>query len=167
MAITTILDEYNTVGETETQNVTNCNMGSDDSPNLVPATYPINAGNNAFEKYNKMRFTGTANKVNKLKVWISAGTLDAEAALKTCAREAAYVERTFVTPTETTSTQATEDMPTSEPSGANLGIGGILAGEHTAFPDVSDYLVQQYQTTASHPAGDITQLTLTFQWDEQ
>ncbi|MHA1440266.1 MAG: hypothetical protein ACTSPK_00190 [Candidatus Heimdallarchaeota archaeon] len=168
MAITTYLDEANGAGETVQPAVANLNMGNDDSYELVPATYPVTAGNNAFEKWNKMRFTGTANKVNNLKVWISTGSLDAEAALKTNARESTYGgAETYTTPTTTTSTAADQDMPTTEPSGANLGISGTLAGEWTTFPNSSDYLVQQYQSTAIHPAGDITQLTETYQWDEQ
>jgi len=168
MAITAYIDESNGAGETVQQNVTNLNMGSNDSYQLVPATYPITAGNNAFEKWVKMRFTGTANQVDNLKVWISAGTLDAQADLKTNARESAYGgAETYTTPTASTSTAADQDMPTSEPTGANLGIGGALAGNLSSFPNSSDYLVMQYQSTGSHPAGDITQLTLTFQWDEQ
>jgi len=169
MAITTLIDERNGApAGVEEQDVANINMGNNDSPELTPATYPVTAGLNAFEKWEKMRFTGTANKVNNLKVWISAGTLHAEADLKTNARESTYGgAESYATPTITTSTVADQDMPTSEPSGANLGISGILAGEWTTFPNSSDYLVMQYQSTGSHPAGDITQLTLTFQWDEQ
>lgn len=169
MAITTLIDEQNgSAPGSETQNVSNINMGNNDSANLTPATYPITAGNNSFEKWIDMRFTGTANQVDNLKVWISAGTLDAEADLKTNCREATYGgAETYATPTITTSTVADQDMPTSEPTGANLGIGGSLAGSHTTFPNNSDYCVLQYQTSASHPAGNITQLTLTFQWDEQ
>jgi len=169
MTIITLIDERNGApAGVEEQDVTNLNMGNFDGPDLTPATYPITAGLNAFEKWEKMRFTGTANKVDNLKVWISAGTLDAEADLKTNAREASYGgAETYATPTITTSSVATQDMPTSEPSGANLGIGGALAGNWTTFPNSSDYLVMQYQTSGSHPAGDITQLTLTFQWDEQ
>jgi len=169
MAITTYIDERNGApAGVEQQDVTNINMGNDDSYELVPATYPITAGLNAFEKWEKMRFTGTANKVDNLKVWISTNSPEAEADLKTNCRESAYGgNETYAQPTITTSTVATEDMPETEPSGANLGIGGALAGDLTGFPDSSDYLVMQYQTTVSHAAGDITQLTLTFQWDEQ
>jgi len=169
MAITTYIDERNGApAGVEQQDVANLNMGNDDSYELTPATYPVTAGLNAFEKWEKMRFTGTANQVDNLKVWISTGSLDAEADMKTNCRESTYGgNETYATPTITTSTVATQDEPTSEPSGANLGIGGALAGNLTGFPDSSDYCIFQYQTTASHPAGDISQLTHTFQWDEQ
>lgn len=170
MAITTLIDERNGApAGVEEQDVTNVNMGSNDSPNLTPATYPITAGNNGFEKWLKMRFTGTANKVNNLKVWMSGGVpLDAEADMDTNARESTYGgAETYAQPTASTSTVATEVMPETEPAGANLGISGALAGEWTTFPNSSDYLIMQYQTTASHPAGDISQITTTFQWDEQ
>ncbi len=34
MAVTTVIDEYNTGSETKTGNVSNLNMGSTDAPNL-------------------------------------------------------------------------------------------------------------------------------------
>lgn len=169
MAITTYIDERNGApAGVEQQNVTNINMGNDDSYQLVPATYPITAGNNAFEKWLKMRFTGTANKVNNLKVWISTNSPEAQADLLSNLRESSYGGlETYAQPTISASSVATQQTPETEPSGANLGIAGALAGELTGFPGSSDYLIFQYTTTGTHAAGDITQLTITFQWDEQ
>jgi hypothetical protein len=54
-------------------------------------------------------------------------------------------------------------MPTSEPSGANLGIGGSLSGQLTATGN-SDYLVHQIQTDSGDVAGSTS--TMNYQYDE-
>lgn len=165
MVATAELDEYNGAGETLTANVTNCNFGSNDSPNLVPATYPITAGNNSFEKYWKMDFTGTFTTIDNLKVWKSAGAYVTGEGIDTNARESGYVNTTYTQPTETTSTKATQVLPITEPAGANLGIAGTLGGSLSA-PGASDYLVMQLQTTGATPPGSVNQKTFTFQYDE-
>lgn len=168
MAVTAYIDERNGApAGVEQQNVSNINMGSNDSYQLVPATYPITAGTNAFEKWLKIRFTGVDNKVDNVQTWISAGTLDAQADMVTNARTSSYVEaETYAQPTASSSSVATQTMPEADPGAANLGIGGSLTGNLSADGS-SDYLVLQYQTGATHAAGDIAQLTITFQWDEQ
>jgi hypothetical protein len=166
MVATALLDEFNGAGETETPNVSNCNFGSDDSPNITPATYPITAGNNAFEKWWKMAFTGAFTTIDNLKIWKNSGGYVAGEGIDTNARESAYGgAETYVQPTETTSVIATEVLPETEPSGANLGIAGILAGSLGA-PGDSDYLIMQLQTTGATPPGSVNQKSFTFQYDE-
>ena len=166
MAATGVLDEYNGVGETETPDVNHCNFGSDDSANLVVATYPITVNTNSFEKWWKMTFLGTFNSVDNLKVWKVSGVYFTEETIDTNARETSYGgAETYVQPTQTTSTVATEVLPTTEPSGANLGIGGTLGGSLGA-PGDSDYLVMQLQTTSNTEVGDGNQKVFRFQWDE-
>ena len=161
------LDEYNGAGETQTANVTNCNFGSVDSANLTPANDPITAGQNSFEKYWKMAFSGTFNQVDNLKVWKSAGAYVTGESLVTNARESSYGgAESYVQPTQSTSTKATQTFPVTEPSGANLGIGGSLSGNLSSSGS-SDYLVVQLQTTGATPPGDVNQKTFTFQYDEQ
>lgn len=173
MAVTTTINEYNTNAETKQANVTNINMGSDDSPNLVAATHPITAHATIFgyEKWLKMDFAGIANKVDNLQVWKSVGAIDAQADLKASTRTAAqtgYLNPAYDAggPINTVSSDASWDIEEADPAAANLGIGGALGGNLAADGE-SDYLVLQYQPTASHPAGNITTLTITFQWDEQ
>lgn len=166
MAATGVLDEYNTAGETETPDVTNCNFGSFDGPNLVVATYPITVSTNSFEKWWKMTFTGTFNSVDNLKVWKVSGVYFTGETIDTNARESSYGgAETYVTPTQTTSVIATETFPITEPSGANLGIGGSLSGSLSSAGD-SDYLVCQTQTTGSTEVGDGNTKLFRFQWDE-
>lgn len=166
MAATGVLDEYNGAGETETPNVTNCNFGSNDGPNLVVATYPITVGNNSFEKWWKMTFTGTFNSVDNLKIWKFSGGYVTGESILTNAREASYGgAETYTTPTESNSIVATETLPITEPSGANLGIGGILAGSLSS-PGDSDYLIEQLKSTGGTPVGDGNTKVMRFQWDE-
>lgn len=166
MVATAVLDEYNTGGETRSQNVTNCNFGSDDSIQITPATFPITAGNNSFEKWWKMDFTGAFTTIDNLKIWKNSGAYVTGETLDTNARESSYGgAETYTTPTETTSIVATEVMPETEPGGANLGIGGSLAGNLGA-PGDSDYLIVQLQTTGATPPGSVNQKSFTFQYDE-
>lgn len=166
MAVVCKIDEYNT-GEVETPDVADLDMGSSDTPNMDPTANPITAGEHGYEKWFKWAFTGIANKVDNLQTWISVGALDAQADLKTTARTTGYVGNpVWANPIATTSTLAVTDYAEADPAAANHGIAGSLTGSLVADGD-SDYQIAQYQTTGTHPAGNITQLTLTFQWDEQ
>ncbi len=154
------------MGETETPNVTNCNFGSNDSAQVVPATYPITVGENSFEKYWKMTYTGSFNSVDNLKVWKFSGAYVTGEGIDTNARETSYAgAETYVQPTQTTSTKATQVLPVTEPSGPNLGIAGTLGGSLSA-PGDSDYLIMQLQSTVGTPVGDGNQKVFRFQWDE-
>jgi len=165
MAATIVINEFNTAGETKTANITNSNMGSTDAVNLVAATYPIVPGEYSYEKFQKFEVTamGGSSVIDNLKVW-RVTALGGSAVHLTNARETSYGgAETFATPVATTSPLATETMPTTEPSGANLGIAGSLTGTLTAA-GASDYLVHQIQTDA----GDVVGATCTmhYQYDE-
>jgi hypothetical protein len=165
MAATVVINEYNGAGETETANITNSNMGSTDAANLVAASYPIVAGENSYEKWQKIDVTamGGSSAIDNLKVW-RTGALGGSATHDTNARESTYGgAESYVTPVATTSTIATQTMPTSEPTGANLGIGGSLSGSLTATGS-SDYLVHQIQTDSGDTAGSTS--TMNYQYDE-
>lgn len=165
MAASVQINESNGVGEDVTANITNSNMGSTDAANLVAADYPIVPGENAYEKWQKIVVTamGGSSKINNLKIW-RVTALGGSAVHVTNARESSYGgAETYAQPIATDSSIATEAMPTSEPSGANLGIGGALAGELTGAGS-SDYLVHQIQTDAGDVAGAST--TMHYQYDE-
>lgn len=166
MVATAQLDEYNGAGQTQTANVTNCNFGNTDAPNITPASNPITAGTNAFEKWWKMAFAGTFNQVDNLKIWKSAGNYVTGEGIDASLTESGYTAPTYATPTQTTSVVAVNVLPTTEPAGANLGIGGSLTG-NLSSPGSSDYCVMQLQTTGATPPGNVNQKTFTFQYDEQ
>ena len=165
MAATVEILEANGAGETITANITNSNMGSTDAANLDPVANPVIPGDNTYEKWQKISVTamGGSSQIDNLKVW-RTGALGGAATHVTNARESAYAgAETYSTPVATTSTKATQTMPTSEPTGANLGIGGSLAGALTAT-GTSDYLVHQIQTNVADVAGSTS--TMNYQYDE-
>lgn len=164
MAATVEICESNGAGETVSHDIANTNMGSTDAAELDPVSYPVTPGNNTYEKYQRVHVTamGGSSAIDTLKVW-RTGALGGSAVHLTNARETSYAQKTYATPVATTSTQATQTMPTSEPSGANLGIGGSLSGQITSA-GYSDYLVHQIQTDAGDTAGATT--TMNYQYDE-
>lgn len=164
-AATVVINEYNGAGETKSANITNSNMGSVDSSDLDAVANPVVPGNNTFEKWQKLEVTamGGSSKIDNLKIW-RTGALGGSAVHDTNAREATYGgAETYAQPIATTSTVADQTMPTSEPTGANLGIGGSLTGSLTATGE-SDYLVHQIQTNVADVAGSTS--TLNYQYDE-
>jgi hypothetical protein len=165
MAATVEIDEANGAGETLSHNIANSNMGSADAAELVAADNPITPGENSYEKWQKIHVTnmGGSSKIDNLKVWRTTA-LGGSAVHVTNAREASYGgAEAYATPVATDSTVADQTMPTTEPTGANLGIGGALAGELTAAGS-SDYLVHQIQTDAGDVAG--ASCTMHYQYDE-
>lgn len=164
MSATVQIDESNTVGETQTTNISNTNMGSVDAANLDPVANPVVPGNNTYEKYQRFHVTalGGSSAIQNLRVW-RTGALGGAAVHKTNARTSAYAgAATYATPVATTSAY-TQTMPTADPGTANLGIAGSLAGTIVA-PGYSDYLVHQIQTNAADTAGSTS--TMNYEYDE-
>jgi len=165
MAATVAIAEFNTAGETKTASITNTNMGDTDAVNLDPVAYPVTPGNYTYEKWQKIEVTamGGSSAIDNLKIW-RTGALGGSAAHLTNARETSYGgAETFATPIKTVSTLATETMPTSEPTDANLGIGGDLVTALSAA-GLSDYLIHQIGTDAGDVAGSTS--TMNYQYDE-
>lgn len=164
-AATVEICESNTVSETVTHNITDTDMGSTDAANINPVTYPIVAGDRSFAKYQRFHVTamGGSSAIDNLKVW-RTGALAGSTTHHTNAGEGgAYSVKTFATPVATSITDVDNTMPTSEPTGANLGIAGSLAGQLTAT-GYSDYLVHQLISDAGDVAGNST--TMNYQYDE-
>jgi len=165
MAATIEILEANGVGETQTANITNSNMGSVDGANLIAVDNPVIPGENTFEKYQKISVTnmGGSSQIDNLKIWRD-GALGGTAVHVTNAREATYGgAEAYVQPIVIASTKATQTMPATAPTGPNLGIGGLLAGALTAV-GVSDYLVHQIQTNVLDTAGSTS--SINYQYDE-
>jgi hypothetical protein len=140
-------------------------MGSTDAANLNPATFPITPGLNTYEKYQQIHLTALngSTQIQNLKIW-RTGSLGGAAVHVTNARTSGYVATvSYTQPVNTTSSVATQTMPTSTPGSANLGIAGSLAGILSA-PGFSDYLCMQIQSNASDTAGSTT--TQNYQFDE-
>jgi hypothetical protein len=166
MAATVTIDEgHGTNAATISNNITNSNMGSSDTANLDPVAYPITAGQNSYEKWQRFNVTamGGSSAIKNLKVW-RTGALGGSDTHLTNARESGYTTAgTGTTPVATSSAVATQTMPTTTPTNANLGIGGSLTGQLTAT-GTSDWLVHQIQVNAASTAGTTT--TMNYQYDE-
>lgn len=167
MAATVTIAESNGAGETVTASITNTNMGSTDAVNLSATTYPITPNSRSYIKYQRFNVQnmGGSSIIDNLKVWRtgSLGTGGTHAHV-TNARETSYGGAlTYATPVNTAVTGVDQAMPTSEPSGANLGIGGSLSGQITSV-GYSDYLGHQITTDASATAGSSS--TMNYQYDE-
>lgn len=165
-AATVEIDEQNGAGAgSTTHNITNTNMGDDENESIDPVAFPVTPGNNTYEKYQKIDVTamGGSSKIDNIKIW-RTGALGGAAVHVTNARETSYGGAdSYVEPIKTASTQATETMPSSEPTNANLGIGGSLSGSLTGAGQ-SDYLVHQIQTNVADVAGSTS--TMNYQYDE-
>lgn len=153
MTATFEFSETNGAGATVTDGITNVNFGNADSPNLVPASNPVTAGNNSYEKWIRGHFTGTYNSISNLKFYKSAGAYVTGEDIK-CAVNAAYA-----TPTTSTSIVATVTIPTT------LGTA-LVPTAPGASPSYSGYMTLQLQTTVSTPPGNVNQKTFTLQYDE-
>lgn len=166
MAATVEIDEGNgTTAGTLTHNITNTNMGSTDAVNLDPVANPVTPGNPTYEKWQKIHVTamGGSSAIQNLKIWRTSA-LGGSATHVTNARATSYGgAATAATPIQTTSTVATQAMPTSAPGSANLGIGGSLTGQLTTTGS-SDWLVHQIQTNGADTAGSTS--TMNYQYDE-
>lgn len=167
MAAIVEIDEQNgdSGSPTLTHGIANTNMGSADEADMTASEYPIEPGNNSFEKWQKIHVTdmGGSSAINNLKVW-RTGSLGGSAIHLTNARESSYGgAETYATPIATASSIADQTMPTTTPTGANLGIGGALGGELTAAGS-SDFLIHQIQTDSEDIAGSSS--TMNYQYDE-
>lgn len=153
MTATFDFSESNGAGETVTNSISNVNYGNTDTPNITPASFPITAGNNSFEKWIRGHFSGTYTSISNLKFWKSSGAYVTGETIK------AAVNTAYATPTASTSSVATVNVPTT--SGTAL-----VPTSPGASPSYSGYIISQLQTTGSTPPGFVNQKEFTLQYDE-
>lgn len=153
MAATFGFSETNTASVTVTDAISNVNFGNIDSPNLTPASNPIAAGQNSFEKWVRGKFSGSFTSIANLRFWKSAGSLVTGETIK------AAVNATYATPVSTTSAVATADVPIVEGS-------ALAPTAPVSNPDYSGYITLQLQTTVATPPGAVNQKTFTLKYDE-
>lgn len=165
--------EYN-ANATDTTVPTNLNLGSANSTDLAPSTYPITAGTYSYSKWVRGMWSGAFTRVDNLQFWMSAsGTgyvtgekLNCSATTGTCTTTATYAVPTADVETRGGTMAA---MPTADPTTANIGIGASLTGSITtsaAGSNEGDYVVVQASIGASASAGAVQQKTFTLQYDE-
>jgi len=153
MAATFNFAESNGAGETVTFPVANLNFGSADTPALTPASNPVAAGDNSFEKWLRGRFSGTFTSIANLRFFKSAGTFVTGEAIKAAA------DAGYVAPVSTASVIATVDVPITEGT-------ALTPADPSGNPGFSGYLTLQLQTTVSTPPGAVNTKTFTIKYDE-
>lgn len=163
MTITAQLTESNGAGETITNPITTGHYGTTDAANKAAATTePITAGNNSFEKWQRLKWeSGTGSFIQDVRVWRSAGTPGANNShLTNLTTTPPFADDSYATPTDSDSTVATLAMPTSDPGSENVDSTGL-----TSSGTYSGYVVKQVQTTGAATEGN-TGGQETWQWEE-
>lgn len=137
----------------------NVNFGNTDASNITPASNPITAGNNSYEKWIVGSWSGTFTKISNAGFWSSAGSQGTGETLLWTGSVTKYT-----TPVATASGSALGSIPTTFAN--NYFLGSALSGSLIAAGR-GDWIVLQYKTTASAGPGPVNQKTFTMQWDEQ
>jgi hypothetical protein len=153
MAATFQWAESNGAGEVVTDGISNVNFGNADSPNLVPASNPVSAGSNSYEKWIRGKFSGTYTSISNMRFWKSAGSYVNGEDVK------AAVNSSYATPVQTTSAVATVTVPVSEGT-------ALVPTAPGASPSYSGYVIMQLQTTGATPPGAVNTKTFTLKYDE-
>ena len=173
MAATVEIDESNdSTGEVVTDAISHSNYGAVDAAHLV-LTVPANLitpGQNSREKWHRWHLVDLAGSaaIQTLKFWASASPPTAwthffNGHTSQVNYEAANHRQTSFAAPATSTTRTPETVPTSEPAGPNIGIGGVLLGQLSA-PGRSDYLLHQVRTTTAVAVGFL--LTLFYGYED-
>ena len=162
--------EYNaTAGDTSTP--TNLNLGSTNSTDLVPSTYPITAGTRSYSKWVVGNWSGSFTRIENLQLWCSnsnGGYVTGETIWFSGTTSSYGGTDTYVTPTTAEDAQADQALVFSDPgaaASANIGIGGSLTGSLTATGN-SDFIVIQASITDTAGPGATNQKEFTLSYDE-
>ena len=160
--------EYNAAAG-DTSVPSNLNLGSDNSADLAPSTYPITAGTYSYSKWVRGHWSGSFTRIENLQFWMSSsgsGYVSGET-LKCSATTTSYAgTSTYVAPTNSEAdAQAANAMPVADPGAVNVGIGGALAGSLEAEGD-SDFIVVQASITSAANAGATQTKQFRLQYDE-
>lgn len=141
----------------------------DDTTTAYTAS-PIVAGNNSFSKYQYGHFASGFNTILNGK-W-SAHTAPA-GALATGLTLVGKVTSTYVQPATTALGGSPTDFTTAVAIGSGTAVSFSTSGPEDSGPTstlaaagYSQYLVTQLQTSSSAAAGNMAQITETFQYDE-
>ena len=159
--------EYNATAA-DTSVPTNLNLGSTNSADLAPSTYPITAGTYSYSKWIRAHWSGSFTRIENLQFWMSSsggGYVSGET-LKISGTTSSYAGTdTYVTPTTSADAQAVNVMPIADPAAANIGFAGSLTASITAEGD-SDFIVIQASVTNAASAGATNTKEFRLQYDE-
>jgi len=165
-AVFTWIEVNATAGDTHVP--TNLNLGSDNSTDLAPSTYPITAGTYSYSKWLQGHWSGSFTRIENLQFWMSSsgsGYVPGEHLLCSATTTGYAGTNVYMTPTTSADAKAVNAMPTADPTTANIGFGGSLTGSLTAEGD-SDFIVVQASIESSADAGATQEKQMRLQYDE-
>jgi hypothetical protein len=167
-AATVYFSESNGAGEVVTDNISNLNFGSADSPSLVAASNPIIIGEFSYEKFLRVKVAslGTSTTIKDLRFYKSSGTYVTGESIICNLGQSTIVS--YSQPNQSGSHFPSGQgilYPTSLPGSANVAISGAYAGVFSS-PGYSNYWLSLLETTNSTPAGSVNQKVFTLQYDE-
>lgn len=154
--------------------VTNVNWKNIDDNSTAYTSSPITAGSNSYDKWQFGRFTGSFNEISAVLFQHTTGDLNANITIS------GGIGKEYTTPSTTLNSSLDFDLSST---GLIANGTGILLGptgpEHTgaggidkvaatgANPCYTQYITTQLVTTASAPAGDLTEtVQFTLQYNE-
>jgi hypothetical protein len=122
---------------------------------------PISAGNNSYEVWLLGHFTGSFNRIDGCRFWMSTN-YSPSTGLHIFFKGDQF---TYLQPANGTSSIATSSIPQADPGTANVSIGASLSGSLVAS-GYTDHLVLQMRTDTNAPAGDTSLATYTLTYNE-
>lgn len=162
------LSESNTVSQTVTDNTPQIAYASVDSASTsgLSAANPIVQGNNAFEKWNRLKVTGVApNSLSTFGYYFSstAPTDSASSSATLTLNYSATAAPTFATPVSSASSVATTNSSTN-----TSAPGQSITAPSNTLNAYSSYMVTQLKTTGSAAGGNCIfaspELTVQYTW---
>jgi hypothetical protein len=161
MSANFVWSEANGAGEIITDDITNLNLGSVDSYDIVTTDYPISRGENSFSKYICCKFTGIWTDISNMKFWKNTGDYVTGETIK------ASANAVYATPSQVGTGDG--NVPTTE--GTALAINSAEGVNHIEYgvsgvSGYTGYIRLQTQTTGSTPSGATNQKAFIFQYDE-
>lgn len=170
MAATVVIRETNGAAPgTPSDDIANSNYGSTDAVELNAVNNAITPGQNSYEKWQQWNVTDidTSASIRELKFFSTAPSANTSHHFNGHETQGTYVGANHVQTAYddpvATDTRTPEAVPTTAPTGPNIGIGGDVAGELTAN-GLSDFVLSQIRTTGSAIAG--ATLTNTYRYTE-
>lgn len=146
--------------------VTTCDWKSVDSATTSRAAAPVAAGENSYNKFNYVKFSGTFNEISDVLFAHTAGTLGSGITLK------GKISSTYTTPATTALSDSTDITATSaiaDGMSVDLSTTGPNGTSHASSQTsecYTQYIITQVQTTSAAAAGDSGTATLTVQYNE-
>lgn len=157
-------------GTTRASGISNVNWKNAGDTASVYSDYPITAGQNSYEKYQAVVFTGSFNQISNCKFAHVSGVLGAGLTIKAVISGSGIYRAPATTSYGLMTGDWTQTGDIS--TGYNVLVGGRgpeasgKAPTTTENPAFTQYLVSQLQTTASASAGDTQTVTFQFRYDE-